>query len=67
MHASNFVREALGCGSPRCGGDALEQKGLVDRDVDYRGKALRVYVTDHGAALLEQLYPKIKAASSSAR
>jgi DNA-binding MarR family transcriptional regulator len=42
----------------------LLQKGLVDRDVDYRGKAWRVYVTDCGATLLAELYPRIKLAST---
>jgi DNA-binding MarR family transcriptional regulator len=45
----------------------LEQKGLVDRDLDYRGKALRAYVTDCGATLLADLYPRIKAASEESR
>src|SRR4051812_38355725 len=45
----------------------LEQKGLVDRGIDYRGTALRVYVTESGANVLERLYPQIKVASAQAR
>jgi DNA-binding MarR family transcriptional regulator len=45
----------------------LERKGLVDRGIDMIGTALRAFLTQRAVSMLDELRPRISAASAASR